>query len=122
MNSPRCCCREPAAAEELRPPSPLRRFRHATAWIVPGAIVVAMPKCPMCVAGYLALATGVGISFSTAAYLRLLVLALCLAALAFLAARRVAALLSKRSWLQEPSGARKTKPPPSPIPPASLVD
>jgi hypothetical protein len=88
MNSRRCCCRESAVVrEEPRPASALQRFRHAAEWIVPGAIVVAMPKCPACVGAYFALATGVGISFGTAAHLRMLVLGLCLAALAFLAVR-----------------------------------
>jgi hypothetical protein len=48
-----------------------------------------MPKCPACVAAYIALATGAGISFTTAAHLRLLVLILSIAALAFLAIKGI---------------------------------
>jgi hypothetical protein len=41
----------------------------------------------MCVAAYIALATGVGVSVSTAAYLREGMLVLCVAALGYLALR-----------------------------------
>jgi hypothetical protein len=54
-----------------------------------------MPKCPACVAGYIALATGVGISFSTAAHLRLAVLTLCIATLAWLALKRMWAISAR---------------------------
>jgi hypothetical protein len=49
-----------------------------------------MPKCPVCVAAYVTLFTGVGISLSTAAHLRMLVLVLCFVTLAFLAAKSAA--------------------------------
>jgi hypothetical protein len=48
-------------------------------WLVPGALLALMPKCPVCLAGYLALATGVGVSLPVAQALRFTLMALCAA-------------------------------------------
>jgi len=64
-----------------------KRSAKAGGWIVPSAILVLMPKCPACVVAYIMIATGAGISVSMAAHLRLMVLALCVAVLMYLAAR-----------------------------------
>ena len=55
--------------------------------MVPGAVLALMPKCPACVAAYVAVATGFGMSVSAAAYVRTSALALSVAALLYLAAR-----------------------------------
>ncbi|RYD81163.1 MAG: hypothetical protein EOP84_11450 [Verrucomicrobiaceae bacterium] len=87
MNS-HSCCQKPITQKRLRSLPSLQRFRHAAKWLLPGAIFMAMPKCPVCVATYVALVTGVSISLPTAAHLRFWMLTLCLTALAVLAARR----------------------------------
>ena len=53
-----------------RSPSLLRRCGDISGWIVPASILALMPKCPLCVAAYVALATGIGISVTAATYLR----------------------------------------------------
>ena len=70
------------------PRSPLkRRGAKAAGWVLPSAVMVLMPKCPMCVVAYVAIATGAGISVSAAAHLRVVVLATCVVTLMVLAAR-----------------------------------
>lgn len=94
MNAHACCQdKTPAGDNARRPGSWLRRGGEFAGWIVPSATLALMPKCPICVAAYVALATGIGISLPTAAYLRMLLVVLCVASLVFIAARRLRSLM-----------------------------
>jgi hypothetical protein len=73
--SPRSCCRE------------------ATRWIAPSVGLALIPKCPVCVAAYVAALTGAGISIPMAARLRMGLIVLCVGALAYVAVRLGARLL-----------------------------
>ncbi len=61
------CCE---AASDRKTPTWVRRVREIFAWVCPSAILVLLPKCPACLAAYVTLWTGLGLSLSTTAYLR----------------------------------------------------
>ena len=79
---------EPNSGDAKRPTGLLRRTWRGMQWLFPAALLVLMPKCPMCVAAYIALFTGIGVSVSTARWIQILMLVFCLASLAYLAVRR----------------------------------
>jgi len=72
------------------PPSFARRYLDVAEWIIPGAILAILPKCPGCLAAYIAIGTGVGISVSTAARIRTLVVMLCVVSIVYFATKLVA--------------------------------
>jgi hypothetical protein len=80
------CC---DAASDRKAPAWLRRVREIFAWALPSAGLVLVPKCPACLAAHVALWTGLGLSFSTATYLRWVLLFLCVASLLFLIVKRL---------------------------------
>ena len=104
-----CCQIEATDSQEPSSPTPIttsggrssgrgwfRRGLKVVQWLAPAVILALVPKCPACVAAYVALLTGAGISFSTAAYLRIILLALCLGSLAYLVARSMRHALLRR--------------------------
>ena len=80
------CC---DAANDRITPTWAPRVREFFAWSSPVAILVLVPKCPACLAAHVAIWTGLGLSLSTATYLRWVLLLLCIASLLFLIAERL---------------------------------
>jgi hypothetical protein len=89
MNTSRCCQIQARAGDDVRrPASRFRRAGELVGWMVPSATLILIPKCPVCVAAYVALFSGVGISVATATYLRVSLLILCAVSLLYLGLRR----------------------------------
>ena len=99
MNSP-CCQRRPRAGDDAhQQQSWLRRIRGAVGWILPGALLALLPKCPMCLAAYVALGTGITMSGSSAHILMRALTALCIGTLGLCVVRRVVSCLQKKQTL-----------------------
>jgi hypothetical protein len=77
----------PNPGDGKRPTGLLRRAWRGIQWLFPATLLVLMPKCPLCVAAYFALFTGIGVSVSTARWIQILMLVFCLTSLAYLAVR-----------------------------------
>ena len=82
----RACC---DAASDRDTATWMRRVRDVSAWVLPSVGLVLLPKCPACLAAYVALWTGLGLSLTLAFYLRWGLLFLCVTALLLLVMRRL---------------------------------
>lgn len=58
-------------------------------WLVPAAILALLPKCPACLAAYVAVSTGIGLSLPAATNIRLFLLVACVASLCYLVIRKI---------------------------------
>jgi len=92
-----------ASENARRPASRLGRSGEVAGWVLPSITLALLPKCPVCVAAYIALFSGVGISVATATYLRTSLLILCVTVLACLALKRLCRLggRNRRAFAQE---------------------
>src|SRR5688500_1359163 len=95
MGATSCCRSQPPKADSGT--NFLGRLIELTKWAVPTTLLVLMPKCPVCLAGYVALGTGLGISFTAAAWLRYGMIIVCVAALIYLLAHLLYCLYQRDS-------------------------
>ena len=90
MNSFHCCQRKLHPSRNTRQQRTwLRRAREVAGWIVPGALLALMPKCPMCLVAYVAFCSGLTLSYASAHILMRLLTALSIGTLALCVVRRV---------------------------------
>ncbi len=89
-----CCSRGESAAPTIRAPWWTRRTLSFVEWALPVTALALVPKCPACLAGYILLFTGIGLSVSAAAALRWTILGVCAAVLALLLLRLMRWVLS----------------------------
>jgi hypothetical protein len=61
----------------VTPKQSRRRGTGIAEWIIPSAALILMPKCPMCVAMYVALFTSASISVASASHIRTAIGVLC---------------------------------------------
>lgn len=83
-----CCCSQGVVTLEPPRRSFVARCLRSIEWLVPAIVLATMPKCPACVAAYIGMATGLGISVSSAAQLRSAAIGLCVLSLGGLAVAR----------------------------------
>jgi hypothetical protein len=75
-----CCVGGPVSRRSSR------RLSRAAASILPGVVLALLPKCPLCLAAWLTVVTGVGFSAAAAVWVRGTLLVFLVAAVALTAA------------------------------------
>jgi len=107
-----CCCDEENSASQgtdssrivTSPHSWSHRAAALAQWSLPIATLALIPKCPVCVAAYVLLFTGVGLSISAASVLRWSLIIMSLLTLAFLVLR-LATRAAKSHDSRQPSAS-----------------
>jgi len=72
-----------------RPKSVVRRCLDFVGFLVPGSLLLVLPKCPLCLAAYLAAATGVGISLTGARLVQILLAVVSIASLSYVSTKHL---------------------------------
>ena len=95
MNTCPHCNPNPQPTAPPRPPTLLHRLWRTTQFLLPTTLLILMPKCPMCLAAYIALFTGLSIPLTTAHHLQLLTTGVCLTSLTYLTLKLLRRYLRK---------------------------
>jgi hypothetical protein len=96
MNKAACCTIATSAARhnankaadgKTHPSSLVRRGFALAKCSLPAVVLALLPKCPACLAAYVALGTGISLSVAAASFLRTLLIGICVATLLWIFAR-----------------------------------
>src|SRR5712671_2615184 len=105
MNSTTCCTREPTMSRresskwadgKTHPSLLARKLAQVTRWSVPALVLALLPKCPACLAAYVALGTGIPLSMVAASFLRTLLITVCVTMLVGVLFSSIRAMLASR--------------------------
>ena len=98
MNGSSCCDKHTSECVKIDT-EPVERFRYHAGflkrclyflrWIFTGSVIILLPKCPFCLAAYIAMVTGIGLSYPIASFIRILLIILSMVSLSSFAARRI---------------------------------
>jgi hypothetical protein len=94
---PYCSCggatgsdhRKTAPAQTTGPLTCWQRIVKFSKWAAPGITLALIPKCPLCLAAYVAIGTGIGLSVTAATWLRTGLVVLCAGSLTYLVTSRL---------------------------------
>jgi hypothetical protein len=72
-----------------------QRIVKTVRWLLPGITLALLPKCPICLAAYVAVGTGIGLSVTAATWLRTGLVVLCVGSLIYLVLNKASALYKR---------------------------
>lgn len=81
----------------------MTRVRKSAGVIIPGVLLALLPKCPLCLAAYVALGTGFTLSYASAHILLRALTIVCISTLAFCIVRRMVKYVRQKPSLNLPS-------------------
>jgi hypothetical protein len=67
----------------------VRHCPEVVSSVLPAVILVLLPKCPVCIAAYIAMVTGIGLSLPVTSHLRTLLVVLCATSLIYFVVRQI---------------------------------
>jgi hypothetical protein len=91
------CCTGGGPSRRLAP-----RLSGIAASILPGAVLVLLPKCPLCLVAWLALTAGIGVSAAAVAWVRGLIVVVWVGGLALVIAQIGAQIIRGRAIRRRP--------------------
>ena len=77
------------AVKDLKQKKYIKRSVEFAKMMLPAIVFTIIPKCPVCLAGYIALSTGIGLSITTATYVRIVLIIICILSVLYFVVKHV---------------------------------